>query len=313
VSEFAEGAPAPPPCRTARADRLLGGLAVMGAASVWGVTFTLTEPALHHFSAMQVAFLRLVFALPVLAALQARARSPLPPLRLAVPFAATGLVGYFLLTNFGLQRASAGLGALLQGLGPAMTALLAAVVLGEALTLTVGLSVALAVAGAVVMGIGPGGPHSSPVGVLLLILASFAWASYTVLGRLHGGVLDAVQRSFLPAILAAIVLAPLALADAWHAAGVGPWLLIVGLGATGGGLAYPLWNFGVSRVSAGTAGVLGNVSPVVALAAAAGLLGDRVTAAQLAGGAMVITGAVVVSYQQARAPGGRPEPALEPE
>ena len=301
------------PWPAVRSHRLLGGAALVGAASIWGVTFTLTEPALHHFSAMQVAFLRLVFALPVLAALQVRARSPLPPLRLAVPFAATGLVGYFLLTNFGLQRASAALGALLQGLGPAMTAVLAALVLGEALTLTVGLSVALAVAGAVVMGTGPGGPHSSAAGALLLVAASLAWATYTVLGRRHGAVLDAVQRSFLPAILAALVLAPLALADAWHAAGIGAWLLIAGLGITGGGLAYPLWNFGVSRVSAATAGVLGNVSPVVALAAAAGLLGDRVTGAQLAGGAMIITGAVVVSYQHARGPGARPEPALEPE
>jgi drug/metabolite transporter (DMT)-like permease len=304
---MAVGAPA-----RARAERLIGGAAVVGAASIWGVTFTLTEPALHHFSAMQVAFLRLVFALPVLGALQGRSRAPLPPLRVALPFAATGLVGYFLFTNFGLQRTSAALGALLQGLGPAMTAILAVLVLGEAVSLTVGLSVALAVAGAVVMGVGPGGPHSSATGALLLVAASLAWAAYTVLGRRHGD-LDAVQRSFLPAILATLTLAPFALADAWHGAGAGAWLLIAGLGVTGGGLAYPLWNYGVSRVSAASAGVLGNVSPLVALAAAAGLLGDSVTPAQLAGGAMVLTGAVVVSYQHARRPGARPEPAFEPE
>ena len=289
-----------------RGGRAAGTVAVLSAAAVWGVTFTLTKPALDHFGPLQVAFLRTVFALPVLWYLHRRSGEALPPLRVAVPFAATGLVGYFLFTNYGLERTSAVAGAVLQGAGPALTALLAVGLLDERPDAAVVLSVTLAGAGVAVLAVGGAGSGSTPVGIALLFCATLSWAVYTVLGRRWSRSHSAIQRSFLPAVLAAVALAiPAGLEGRPHAP-ASDWLLVVFLGAVGGGLAYPLWNVGVARITASAAGVLSNASPVVALVVAWAALGEPVGARQAAGGALVIAGALLISR-------GRAEPAFEPQ
>ena len=292
-----------PPIR----GRAGGTLAVLGAASIWGVTFTLTKPALGHFQPFQVAFLRTVFALPVLAALHVRSGRPLPSLRFAAPFAATGLVGYFMFTNLGLERTSAAVGAVIQGAGPALTAAIAIPALAERPTRAVAASVVLAGAGVAVMTSGTAGAAgSSAAGIALLGCATLSWAVYTVLGRRSASSHSAIQQSFLPAVLAAAVLAvPAALEGRPHAP-ASAWLLVVLLGLVGGGLAYPLWNLGVSRTPAAIAGVLSNASPVVAVAVAVGVLGEPVGGRELAGGLLVIAGALLVTR-------GLPEPVFEPQ
>lgn len=289
-----------------RGGRAAGTLALLGAASIWGVTFTLTKPALHHFGPLQVAFLRTVFALPVLAYLHRRSGESLPSLRAAMPFAATGIVGYFLFTNYGLERTSAVAGAVLQGAGPALTALLAVALLGERPDAAVAASVALAGAGVAVLAAGGSSVGSTPVGIVLLFCATLSWALYTVLGRRGSQTHSAIQRSFLPGVLAAVALAvPAGLEGRPHAP-PSAWLLLAFLGAVGGGLAYPLWNVGVARITASAAGVLSNASPVVAVVVAWAALGEPVGGRQALGGALVIAGALLVSR-------GRAEPTFEPQ
>lgn len=289
-----------------RRGRAAGTVAVLGAASIWGVTFTLTKPALDHFGPLQVAFLRTVFALPVLAYLHRRSGEPLPSVRVALPFAATGIVGYFLFTNYGLERTSAVAGAVLQGAGPALTALLAVGLLDERPGAAAVLSVVLAGAGVAVLAAGGSASGSTPAGIALLVGATLSWALYTVFGRRWSQSHSAIQRSFLPGLLGAVVLAlPAGLEGPPHAP-VSDWLLVAFLGSVGGGLAYPLWNAGVARVTASAAGVLSNASPVVALVVAWAALGEPVGLRQAAGGALVIAGALLVSRARA-------EPAFEPQ
>lgn len=289
-----------------RGGRAAGTVAVLGAASIWGVTFTLTKPALDHFGPLQVAFLRTVFALPVLAYLHRRSGEPLPPVRVALPFAATGIVGYFLFTNYGLERTSAVAGAVLQGAGPALTALLAVGLLDERPDAAAVSSVVLAGAGVAVLAAGGSDTGSTPAGIVLLVCATLSWALYTVLGRRWSRSHSAIQRSFLPGLLGAAALAlPAGLEGRPHAP-ASAWLLVAFLGSVGGGLAYPLWNAGVARVTASAAGVLSNASPVVALVVAWAALGEPVGIRQAAGGALVVAGALLVSRTRA-------EPAFEPQ
>jgi drug/metabolite transporter (DMT)-like permease len=279
-------------------DRAVGVAALAGAATLWGVTFTLTVPALDPLSASQVAVARLVTSLPLLAFLNARSADPsLPPLRLALPFALTGLVGYFMFTNLGLERVSAGSGALVQGSTPALTALLAVAVLREPLTRRTAASVALAVAGAAVMA--TASSHGgSLLGLAFIACACCCWSLYIVLGRAFTGRISPEQRSFLPAVIASVLLAPVAFADGWTNPGAETWLLIAGLGLVGGGVGYPLWNAGVSRVRASTAGIFANVSPIVAVIISWAALGDGLDPLQLAGGAVVLAGALLASLPQ---------------
>src|SRR5437588_10875620 len=102
-----------------------GTASVILTVVIWGGTFALTKPVLRHLAPTELAFLRQASGLPPLLWLAWRTRSVFLPLRFLLPLAATGMIGFFLFSNLGLQRASAGLGALVQGLAPVSIAVLA--------------------------------------------------------------------------------------------------------------------------------------------------------------------------------------------
>src|SRR5204862_446552 len=67
------------------------------------------------------------------------------------PPAATGTIGFFLFANLGLERASASVGALVQGIAPVLIAVFAVAFLRERLTGRIVAGIALALAGAAVL------------------------------------------------------------------------------------------------------------------------------------------------------------------
>lgn len=85
-------------------------------------------------------------------------------------------------------------------------------------------------------------------------------------------------------------------------------------------LAFVCWFTGLSRLSAGTVGIIGLLNPVTGLVLGAGLAGERLTLPQLAGVGLVLA-AILIGRRRASAPAGaerpegasgvrRPEPAL---
>src|SRR5207248_9753325 len=117
--------PTQPVSRVAVSEELRGTVSLLAAIVIWGTTFAMSKLALRHLAPSELAFLRQAFGLPPLLWLAWRTRGVGLPLRYLVPLAATGMVGYFLFTNLGLDRASASVGALVQALAPVLTALLA--------------------------------------------------------------------------------------------------------------------------------------------------------------------------------------------
>ncbi len=272
---------------------LRGNAALAGAVTIWGVTLPLTKVALDDFTPVQVAFLRLAFALPILLPLAWQGSFRIS-LRLAIPLCLTGFVGYFVFTNLGLERTSASTAALVQASTPVLTAVLAALVLAERPGRKATAGIALAAAGAVVLAWGTLEVESR-LGLLFLLLSTLSWAAYTVLGRRFRARHSATAATAVPALLAVLGFAPVVAGDPWGGASAGIWVLVILTGIMGSGIAYILWNSGVARVPAARAGVYTNLAPVVALVVARVALGETISARAAAGGAIVILGAALAT------------------
>jgi drug/metabolite transporter (DMT)-like permease len=283
---------------------LRGSAAVVGAIVIWGATFVGSKVALGHLAPSELAFLRQAFGLPVLLWLAWRTRQLLLPVRYLVPLAATGMVGFFLFANLGLERSSASVGGLVQGLAPVVIALLAVTFLRERLTARVLAGIVLALAGAALLAWGTVHVGSS-LGLVFLFLSVASWSAYTVIGRRLGGRITAVQAVVLPVCLSIVVFAFGPLFEPWNAAPASTFALAAVLGFFGSGIAYVIWSYGIARVPAARAGVYSNLVPVVAVVLAWAALGESLTARQLAGGAVVLVGAVLASSEESGAILGR--------
>ena len=271
-----------------------GTASLVAAIVIWGATFALSKLALRHLAPSELALLRQTFGLPPLVWLAWRTRSFLLPPRYALALAGTGMVGYFLFTNLGLERTSASVGALVQGLAPVLIAVLAVALLGERPSRQSVAGILLALAGAAVLAWGAFHVESS-LGLLFQLLSVASWAGYTVIGRHLGERVNAVQASVLPVCLSIVVFAFGPLFERWHAAGAETIGLAAGLGFFGSGIAYVLWSFGIARMPAARAGVYANLVPVVAVLVAWLALDESLGLRQALGGAVVIAGAVVAS------------------
>ena len=271
-----------------------GAASLVAAISIWGATFALSKLALRHLAPGELAFLRQAFGLPPLLWLAWRTRSVGLPLRYLFPLAATGMVGYFLFTNLGLDRASASVGALVQALAPVLIAIGAVTFLRERPTRRIVAGIVLALVGAAVLAWGA--LHvTSTLGLVFLFLSVASWAAYAVLGRHLGDRVTVVQATVLPVCLSVVAFAFGPLFEDWQAAGAGTIAFAAALGVFGSGVAYLLWSYGIARVPAARAGVYANLVPVVALLIAWLALDESLTPRQALGGAIVIAGALLAS------------------
>ena len=106
---------------------------------IWGSSFAVTKASLAQVPPITFAFIRFSIAsltLLIMAAIHRRragARLPAPAWRLVALVGLTGVTLYYVSSNLALYYASASQGALVQSAIPAVTALLAALVLKERL------------------------------------------------------------------------------------------------------------------------------------------------------------------------------------
>ncbi|WP_459192827.1 DMT family transporter [Halosimplex sp. J119] len=224
-----------------------------------------------------------------------------------------GWVTLTIATQFlGTDLTNASQGSLLTVLTPVFTVALGAAVLGERVTRRKAAGVALAGIGTVVVLAGQydlgGIAAGNALGVALLLVASVAWAGFTVWGAplvRRYSALTAATYATLAAVPMLGVLSVVELA----ALGYGPGDLplnaasafAVGyLGLASTAAAWYLWYKGLEYVSAGTVAVFFFAQPVVGAALGAALLGERLGAGFAAGGALMAVGVWTVSRERAK-------------
>lgn len=152
--------------------------------------------------------------------------------------------------------------------------------------------------GGVVLVVQPTGGTAEAAGILLgdflFVLAGATWGVYSYLCKV------AMRRMSTESVLAyamaigGVTLAPLALAERpWQtlpSATLAAWSGLLYLAVANTVLAFYWWNLGIQRVGAGRTATFSNLIPVFGVAVAAFVLGERLTAAQLAGGGLCLVG-----------------------
>lgn len=214
-----------------------------------------------------------------------------------------GVLGFNILFFLGLALTDAVHGALIGAASPVVTALLAALLLGERLRPAQWIGVTLSLAG-VVSVISNGSPASLAAlsfnpGDLLLGAAVASWAVYTVAGgglvRRYGPLTIAAYAYFvatavaLPVAVAKTVLAGIpALPTSWTV-----WAALLFLGTVSSVLGFVWWNEGMAVLGPSRTGIFYSLVPVSGIVLAGVLLGEPVTAVHLAGTALVCAGVVL--------------------
>jgi drug/metabolite transporter (DMT)-like permease len=145
-------------------------------------------------------------------------------------------------------------------------------------------------------------------GDLLMLLAAFLWALYTVLSQ---GVLRTLSPVATTTITTLLALPPLILVGGYElmAQPIGTItpIIVVGLlyvGIVASVAAFLCWNAGIRGVGAARGAVFLNLIPVFTASIAVPLLGEHLGVAQFLGGLLIISGVTLV-YHQAKG-GDRP-------
>ncbi len=280
--------------------RRLAAAGLLLTICIWGTTFVATKAVLRQVPPFTLTLLRFLLATAALLPLAGRERrrgpgGPLPWRALAL----AGLVGgclFFALQNLGLVHTTASKASLIMAAIPAFTAALSALTLGERIGWVRAAGVAASVLGvATIVGVGPAAWRGGAlVGDLLIVATALAWAAYTVLGK-------GLQARVAPALLStgtvglgALFLLPFAGYEALSHPLTMPtpagWLAIGYLGLVASTLPFLLWNWALRYLDASEAAVYTNLVPLVAVASAVVLLGERLAPLQVAGGALVLVG-----------------------
>jgi drug/metabolite transporter (DMT)-like permease len=277
-------------------------LLLIAAVVIWGSTYVVTKGGVAHIPPMRFAHLRYCVATLLLVPL-ALARGGARLLPHPVPWSTLALMGltgvalYYTAFNLALTYTTASHGALIQSSIPAVTALLAAVWLGERPAARRILGIALATVGVVLVVVGgksdDGAPRAPLIGNLLLFGTVVTWGVYTVLAKRLANA-DFVVVMAAVSVIGTLMLIPPALVEAAAAPALPipreGWLRIAYLGLFSSAASYLLYNRALRDLDASQVGAFTNLAPVIGVVSGALFLGEVMTPLALAGGAVVLVG-----------------------
>ena len=287
---------------------------LIAAMAMWGGTWIAGRVIAQELSApLAVAALRFVLSGLAVGAfmLLSEGRLPFPEsgrdwgLIWALGF--FGIFLYGLCFFFGLQRIPAGRGALVVALNPAVIVITAWLIGKERMTTRKAIGSLIALAGCLTV-IGNGDPlalfqGNVGLGEWLIVGCVMSWTAYTFIGWQASGRFSPLATTFYASLSGAILLGLAALVQGDIDPAAWSWRVWSGMGFLaifGTAIAYTWFTDAVHRLGAGHASIFINLVPVFAVLQAAVLLDERLGLAVLAGGALVIAGVWLTSYQKGK-------------
>jgi drug/metabolite transporter (DMT)-like permease len=266
---------------------------------LWASAFPAIRAGLEDFSPGTLALVRLAVASVAMGLLWTRGRRRMPArgdLGTVMVIGLLGFTAYNLALNEGERTVTAGSAALIVNTVPVLTAIFAALVLGERLPRPAWLGIAISFAGVTVITAGEGDGISADPAVLLVLLAAVAQASFFVLQKpqlRRYGALELTMWGIWAGTLPLLAFSPAAVSDLQRASAEGI-AAAVWLGLFPGAIAYATWASALARSDASRLTPVLYLVPVVAIAIAYLWLREAPSALSLLGGAVAITGVVVV-------------------
>jgi len=275
-----------------RRARDLGVLALALLAVIWGYNWVVMKVGLDYVRPLPFAALRTSLSVLPLGLLLIVLRRPLrpPPVGWTMVVGLLQTTGFVGLLMWALESGGAGKTSVLTYTMPFWLLLLAWAFLGERLRGAQWLAVALALCGLVLV-LEPWALQSASAGALAVAAGACWAASAVVVKRLQArrevDVLSLTTWQMLFGSLPLLLAAVLTWGDGprWTSGFVLALVYNVSLGNT---LAWFLWLFALRRLSAGAAGIATLATPVIGVAAASLQLGERPSAGEAAGMALII-------------------------
>ncbi|MFA5595683.1 MAG: DMT family transporter [Trueperaceae bacterium] len=276
---------------------------------LWGTAFPMIKIALVDLTPPHLTLLRHLVAsaafVPLLLAFKAR----LLPRRADVPFfLLLGFVGYtvyHLSLNYGQTQVSAGAASLIIATAPAITALLAVVMVGERLPLGGWIGSAISFVGVVLIVLGDSGGSGLTFNVFawLIVLGAISTSFYAILQRRlfdRYRPIEVAAFATWAGTLPMLVFVPGVVADV-AAAGAPALLATIYIGVFPSAVAYTIFAFALSRVPVTMVAAALYMVPVFSLIASWLLVGEVPGPLTVVGGAVAIGGIVLLNVAKQRA------------
>jgi drug/metabolite transporter (DMT)-like permease len=271
-------------------------VAIIGTVLAWSSAFVVIRAVLPVFAPGELAFLRQLVAVPLLAVWMIGQKWVWPTVREWVLIAIFGLTWfstYIVALNTAEQTIDAGTASFIVNIGPLLIVVGAFVFLGEKLprNLIPGAIIALAGVGLIAWGTSSS-EHVDVTGVLWALIATVTYAIGVLTQKPALKRLSSNQVTLLGAAIALIPLfwwAP----DAFAHVQTAPADAIVGaiwLGAIPTALGFGLWGYALKRMPAGRLGVSTYVVPPLVIVESAILLGELPHPIAIVGGLIALTG-----------------------
>ncbi len=284
---------------------LLGSL-----AAIWGGSYLLIKYALEDLSAPMIVWARTAIAAVVLfVALGGAARGVLADMRRrpgwALLLGTVSVTAPFLLITYGELEVPSGLTAVLISPAALFVALFAPFIdPSERINRRQAVGLVIGLAGvAIVVGVESISTLWQFLGALAMVGAAmfYALGSFVVKGRY--GRLTSMQTSFVSLSVASVSTLPIAAATApSELPGLKALAAVLALGAIGTALACVIFYKLIAEVGAGRASLVSYLAPAVALFYGAVFLDEAITAAALAGLALILGGVALASRRRAPDP-----------
>ena len=286
--------------------------AVALAAVLWGGSIVAQKLALLGFSAVEASVLRDIGGLIILVSTWWWQEGRMTTLTSAdartLCWLGLGVLGNHLLILIGLKYVSGAVAGVIIGSSPVVTALLSALfiqdvplraVMGGSLLSFLGVGV-VSVAGFQAAGEQP------LLGGVLVFLGVASWALYSIGSRRIMERLSPLTVNWTSLLVATVLQLPLLATDRkmWDAGltsvAVSDWLALIYLIVFATAVAQQAWLFGVKGIGPSRASVVGNLTPVAAVALSALILRESVGAVELAGITLILAGVWLVGWQTSR-------------
>ena len=286
--------------------RLLGGIFLTLAASVWGGMFVAVKIAVGYIPPIPLVWMRYIVAFVVLAAVVVYQRENLKIARKDIALLLSiGVIGHtisIVTQEYGTMFSSAQMGSVITSATPAFMLIFAAWLLKEKMTVRKILSIILATVGVILIAGVDSMDMSKQLGAFCSTVAALTWALMSVMLKLIPSRYSPLQINFYAVLTAIICLTPVNLptvsALPWDKI-LQPEIIgcVVYMGAISTSIAFLLWNKGLLLMEAGASGLFFFFQPIVGTFLGWLILDEQITLSFWIGSLLIFIGVFLVTVR----------------